>query len=83
MAVGTRLTSGRGECQVRPPVTSCRLSRRFGGTVCAPESAAIQSVTIPQDGLRELDRVSAPDLNYPYPWLAPIAVPLTQSGGRT
>ncbi|MBG6103242.1 hypothetical protein ACLQ3D_06135 [Micromonospora vinacea] len=40
-------------------------------------------MTIPQDGLRELDRVSAPDLNYPYPWLASIAVPLTQSGGRT
>ncbi|MBQ0988767.1 hypothetical protein PSH03_003848 [Micromonospora sp. PSH03] len=39
-------------------------------------------MTIPQDGLRELDRVSAPDLNYPYPWLASIAVPLTQSGTR-
>ncbi|MEU4236023.1 aldo/keto reductase [Actinoplanes sp. NPDC026619] len=39
-------------------------------------------VTIPAEGLRELDEVSAPDLDYPYPWLASIAVPLTQSGTR-
>ena len=43
VAVRTRLTENRGGCQARPPVTDCRLLRRLGGTVCAPESAAIRS----------------------------------------
>lgn len=37
-------------------------------------------VTLPDDALRELDEVSAPDLNYPFPWLASIATPLQQGG---
>ena len=43
VAVRTRLTENRGGCQARPPVTGCRLLRRLGGAVCAPESAAIRS----------------------------------------
>lgn len=43
VAVRTRLTTGKGECQVRSPAPDCRLSRRLGGTVCAPESATIRS----------------------------------------
>ena len=39
-------------------------------------------VTIPEEGRRRLDEVSAPDLNYPFPWLASIAAPLQQSGTR-
>jgi aryl-alcohol dehydrogenase-like predicted oxidoreductase len=60
------------------PVTSTLIGAR---TVTQLE-ANLESlhVTIPEDGLRELDRVSAPDLDYPYPWLASIAVPLQQSG---
>ena len=58
VAVRTRLTSGRGEGQVRPPVTDCRLSRRLGGTVCAPESAAIHA---------RWGRATVPDRRQPDP----------------
>jgi aryl-alcohol dehydrogenase-like predicted oxidoreductase len=60
------------------PVTSTLMGAR---TVVQLE-ANLESlrVTIPQEGLRKLAEVSAPDLNYPFAWLASIAVPLTQSG---
>lgn len=60
------------------PVTSTLIGAR-SATQLEANLASLQ-VTIPEDGLRELDRVSAPDLDYPYPWLASIAVALTQSG---
>lgn len=37
-------------------------------------------VTLPDDALRELAEAGAPDLNYPFPWLASIATPLQQGG---
>ncbi|MFJ4783767.1 aldo/keto reductase [Streptomyces sp. NPDC088794] len=38
------------------------------------------AVTLPDEALQELDKVSAPDLNYPFPWLDTIATPLQQGG---
>lgn len=62
------------------PVTSTLIGARS----VAQLEANLESlhVTIPEDGLRKLDDVSAPDLGYPFPWLATIAVPLQQGGTR-
>ncbi|MEU3980553.1 aldo/keto reductase [Streptomyces sp. NPDC026672] len=50
----------------------------------SPEQLAMNlgslDVTVPDEALRELDEVSTPDLNYPFPWLATIATPLQQGG---
>ena len=52
--------------------------------VRSPEQLAMNlsslGVTLPENALRDLDEVSAPDLNYPSPWLATIATPLQQGG---
>ncbi|MBM9509267.1 aldo/keto reductase [Streptomyces sp. KK5PA1] len=56
--------------------------------VGAPSLAQLEAnvgslaVTLPDDALRELDEVSTPDLNYPFPWLATIATPLQQAGAE-
>ncbi|MEW2522246.1 aldo/keto reductase [Actinacidiphila alni] len=62
----------------QPATTSTILGVRGPGQLAA--NLASLDVTLPGEVLRELDEVSAPDLNYPYPWLATIATPLQQGG---
>lgn len=64
----------------QPATTSTILGVRSPGQLAA--NLASLSVALPDDALRELDEVSAPDLNYPFPWLASIATPLQQGGTR-